>query len=116
MNEKAEPRLRVKFYKTASGKEPVRDWLNDLRKDVKKIIGEDIRATQILWPKGAPLIKPIENKIWEIRSTIPNGIVRIFFTVKNEHIVLLHGFIKKSQKTTKQELEIARKRLKEWID
>lgn len=116
MEEKIKPKLRVKFYKTPNGNEPVREWLQSLSKETKKIVGEDIRVAQIVWPQGMPLVKHIESKIWELRSTIPNGIVRIFFTVKNENIVLLHSFVKKTQKTPQQELEIARKRLKQWVD
>jgi phage-related protein len=63
-----------------------------------------------------PLVKPMGGKLWEIRSSISNGIIRVLFTIKNEHIVLLHGLIKKTQKTPQQDLEAARKRLKEWED
>lgn len=58
-----------------------------------------------------PLVRYIEPKLWEIRSNIANGIIRIFFTIMNDELILLHGFIKKSQKTPEKELEIARKRL-----
>jgi phage-related protein len=108
--------LKVKFYRTPIGNEPVKEWLQEQTKEVRRIIGEDIRTAQKVWPMGAPLIKPLEHKIWEIRSRIPSGTVRIIFTVRSEHIVLLHAFMKKTQKTPKQELEIARKRLKEWVD
>jgi phage-related protein len=116
MEKNDKPQLRVKFYKTPNGNEPVREWLKSQTKDVKKIVGEDIRAAQKVWPQGMPLVKHVESKIWEVRSTIPRGIVRVLFTVRNECIVLLHSFIKKTQKTPQQELEIARKRLKEWVD
>lgn len=106
----------MKFYKKPNGIEPVREWLQSLSKEVKKIVGEDIKAVQIVWPIVEPLVKHIEGKIWEVRSTIPNGKVRIFFTVKNEQMILLHSIMKKTQKTPPQELEIARKRLKEWVD
>lgn len=116
MEEKSKPKFRVKFYRAGNGSEPVREWLQSLNKEVKKIIGEDIRTIQLVWPQGMPLVKHIEGKMWELRSSIPSGIIRIFFTLKNEHIVLLHSFIKKTQKIPQQELEIARKRLKEWVD
>ena len=116
MEEKNKPKLRVKFYKTPNGNEPVKEWLQSLSKEIKKIVGEDIRTVQIVWPHGMPLVKPMGSKLWEIRSSIPNGIVRIFFTIKNELIVLLHSIMKKTQKTPQQELDIARKRLKAWED
>ena len=114
--EVSNPKLRVKFYQTPNGNEPVREWLQSLSKEAKKAVGEDIRVAQMVWPKGMPLVKHLGKKMWELRSIIPNGIVRIFFTVKNEHIVLLHGFVKKSQKIPQQELEVAQRRLKEWED
>lgn len=116
MNEKLAPKLRVKFYKTPSGNEPVKEWLKSLSRETKKTVGEDIRAVQIVWPQGMPLVRHMEGKIWELRSNVKNGIARIFFTIKNEYIVLLHGFAKKTQRTPQQEFEIARKRLKEWMD
>lgn len=116
MEEKLKLRLRVKFYKNQNGKEPVREWLQSLGKEIKKIVGEDIKTVQIVWPIGMPLVKHIEGKLWEVRSTIPNGKIRVFFTVKSELMILLHGIIKKTQKAPNQELEIARKRLKEGID
>ena len=90
--------------------------MKSLNKEAKKTVGEDIRAVQIVWPQGMPFVRHMEGKIWELRSTIKNGIVRIFFTLKNEHIVLLHSFAKKTPKTPQQELEVARKRLKDWED
>ena len=94
----------------------MREWLQSQTKEMKKIVGEDIRAAQMVWPQGMPLVKHVEGKLWELRSTIPNGIVRIFFTIKNDYMVLLHNFIKKTQKIPHQDVEIARKRLKEWVD
>jgi phage-related protein len=87
--------LKVKFYKTPKGNEPVREWLHSLSAEIKKIVGEDIRTVQIIFPSSTPLFKYMGNRLWEIRSTIPNGIVRIFFTIKNEYLILLHSFIKK---------------------
>ena len=106
--------LEVKFYRSPGGKEPLREMIKEFSREIQKIIGEDIRAVQKTWPLvGLPLVKKIEKNMWEIRTHIPNGIVRVFFTIKYEHIVLLHGFIKKTQKTPMQELKIAQNRLKE---
>ena len=56
----------------------------------------------------------MRNNLWEIRSTISQGIVRIFFTIENNFLILLHGFVKKTQKTPEQELAVALARLKEF--
>ena len=112
-NHKGEdPTLHVVFYKTESGKEPVREWLKDLPKEDKKIIGEDIKTAQYGWPIGMPLIRKIEKDLWEVRSHVSSGIARVFFTVKGVVMILLHGFIKKSNKIPQNELDTARRRLK----
>lgn len=59
-----------------------------------------------------PLVRNIGNELWEVRSSIPNGIARVLFTMKNNEMVLLHGFIKKIQKMPDKELEIAKNRSK----
>lgn len=106
-----EKRFEVRFYKTDSGKEPVREMLQKLDKSSKKVIGEDIKTVQYSWPMGMPLVRKLETGLWEVRSILENKIARIIFTVVSDSIILLHGFIKKSKKTPKPDLELARKRL-----
>jgi phage-related protein len=103
--------LIVVFYKTASGREPVREWIKGLSKNDKKMIGEDIKTVQFGWPIGMPVIKKLEGDLWEIRTSLDNRIARIVITIQNGRIILLHGFIKKEQKTSKEDLQLARKRL-----
>ena len=110
--EHREPVLRVIFYRSESGVEPVREWLKELRKEDRKAIGEDIKTAQFGWPLGMPLIKKIEKGLWEVRSNITDGIARTFFTVEKGTMVLLHGFVKKSQGTPPNELQTARRRLR----
>jgi phage-related protein len=104
--------LNVVFFKTELGREPTREWLKNLTIKQKKRIGEDIKTVQFGWPIGMPVVRKMESGLWEVRSKIDNGIVRILFTVVDGTMVLLHGFIKKSQKTPKEEIEIARNRKK----
>ncbi len=106
-----ELRLKVVFYKSQSGKEPVRDWLKSLPQQDKKAIGEDIKTVQFGWPLGMPLVRKLEPGLWEVRSNASIGIARVLFTVQDELLVLLHGFIKKSAKTPLEDLSLARKRL-----
>lgn len=106
-----EKRLEVRFYKTEAGKEPVREMFQKLDKPAKKIIGEDIKTVQYGWPMGMPLVRKLETGLWEVRSNLENKILRIIFTVADKTIILLHGFIKKSKKTPKPDIELARKRL-----
>lgn len=104
--------LSVRFFRTVSGNEPVRAFLQDLAQADRKTIGTDIKEVQFGWPLGMPLVRKMEPDLWEVRSTLDDRIVRTMFTVIGSEMVLLHIFIKKSQLTPKAELEFARKRLK----
>ncbi len=108
---KKEPLLQVFFYKSDAGNEPVRDWLRGLSKKDKKIIGEDIKTVQFGWPIGMPVVRALGKNLHETRSDLENRIARILFTLDNNIMVLLHGFIKKARKTPKEDLAIARKRM-----
>lgn len=105
------PTLRVRFYRTVSGTEPVRDWLINLDKEKRRKIGIDIKTVQFGWPMGMPLVRKLERGLWETRSHLPGGIARVMFTVDGSTMVLLHGIIKKSQATPQQDLATARRRL-----
>jgi len=113
---RAKPILAVVFYRTQNHIEPVREWLKSLTKEVRKSIGEDIKTAQFGWPIGMPLIRKIERGLWEVRSDVRDGIARVFFTVDGNTMILLHGFIKKSQKTPKYELDTARRRLADLME
>lgn len=108
-----EPTLEVRFFKTSSGSEPVRDWLKELTSVDRKIIGEDIKTVQFGWPLGMPLVRKMSANLWEVRIHLVTRIARILFTVDSGVMVLLHGFIKKSQETPKEDLDLAKARLKQ---
>ncbi|MEZ4866083.1 MAG: type II toxin-antitoxin system RelE/ParE family toxin [Caldilineaceae bacterium] len=109
--------LRVVFFRSPSGREFVRDWLKDLEKDDRKAIGEDIKLVQLRWPLGLPLVRKMEANLWEVRSNLSGGrIARVFFTVRNGEMALLHGFMKKSQKTPAKDLETAQRRRDLWLN
>lgn len=107
-------RLPAAFYQLPSGREPVRDWLKALGDDDRKIIGEDIKDVEFSWPIGMPLVRPLGKGLWEVRSDITQGrIARVLFCIHDGRMVLLHGFIKKTQKTLDADLELAAKRKQE---
>ena len=105
------PRLRVAFFQTEAGREPMREWLKALPRAERKAIGEEIKTVQFGWPLGIPIVRKMEAGLWEVRVRLGDRIARVFFTVEQDVLVLLHGFIKKGQKTPKKELDLARKRL-----
>lgn len=103
-----------RFYASSTGHEPVREWLKALDPTDRKIIGEDIKDVEFSWPIGMPLCRALGNGLWEVRSGLPGGrIARVVFCVHDSQMVLLHGFMKKTQKTPAAAIEIALKRKKE---
>jgi hypothetical protein len=114
------PELRVIFFRTDRGNDPVREWLEGLGERDEIIIDTDITVVAENWPSvvGTSLIKKLkgEEDLWEIRSRISDGkrIARVVFTVESGEIILLHGFVKKSQRTPRKDLRIARRRNKLW--
>jgi len=107
------PILSVVFFVTAAGNEPVRDWLLGLAREDRRSVGFDIKTAQYGWPIGMPLIRKLEPGLWEVRSHLSAGIARVIFTVVGDTMVLLHGFVKKSQKTPAADLKTARQRAAE---
>ncbi len=103
-------RLSVAFYREASGREPVREWLHALDRTSMRIIGQDIKTVQFAWPLGMPLVRALGGGLWEVRSHLTNVQARIIFMIEGSCMVLLHGFIKKSRATPKPDLDLARKR------
>ncbi len=107
-----EPILSVAFFRTEAGREPVREWLKALPREERRIIGEDLKTAQFGWPLGMPLIRKLDKDLWEVRSRLPERIARVIFTASGDRMVLLHGFIKKSQKTPREDMELAKSRLR----
>jgi phage-related protein len=114
MNEPAR-KLPVVFYRTAAGVEVVRDWLRDLNDQDRNIVGQDLMRVQFRWPVGMPLCRPLGDGLWEVRSTLTgNRIARVFFCFSEDRILALHGIIKRTRKTPAADLELARKRKREF--
>jgi phage-related protein len=107
-------RLPAVFYALPSGREPVREWLRALDADDRKVIGEDIKDVEFSWPIGMPLCRALGQGLWEVRSALTQGrIARVLFCIHGGRMVLLHAFIKKTQKTPEAELALAVRRKKE---
>lgn len=107
-------RLPAYFYALPSGREPVREWLKGLSAEDRRIIGEDIKDVEFAWPIGMPLCRPLSGGLWEVRSSLTLGrIARVLFCEHDGKMVLLHAFVKKTQKTPAGELALAAKRKKE---
>lgn len=90
----------------------MRSWLRELSATDRKTIGEDIKTVQFGWPLGMPLVRKLDKDLWEIRTHLDGRIARVLFTVSNGKIVLLHGFIKKSQAIPQPDLKLAKDRMR----
>jgi phage-related protein len=106
--------LSTYFYRAPSGSEPVREWLQTLTRPDKFRIGVDIWKIQSEWPLGMPHVRSLGNGVHEVRSNLPAGIARVLFIVSGNEMVLLHGFIKKTQKTPPDALALANKRRRDY--
>lgn len=106
-----EPILEIRFYATNTGGEPVREWLKTLSGEERWLIGEDIKAVQYRWPVGMPLVRKLSGKVWEVRTHLPTRIARVLFAVQEGRMVLLHGFIKKTQATPPADIRMAESRI-----
>jgi phage-related protein len=98
------------FFRTEAGGEPVREWLKGLSPLERKLIGTDIKTVEFGWPVGMPVVRSMGSGLHEVRTSLPgNRIARVLFYVdRKQRMVLLHGFIKKTRKTTDEDLELAR--------
>jgi len=105
--------IPVLFYRTAEGREPVREFLKALPREDRQEVGADLYTLQSEWPIGMPLVRAMGKGLWELRSDLGERIARVLFCFHNQQIVVLHAFIKKTQATPARELDLAAKRMKE---
>jgi phage-related protein len=115
MESVAPHKIPVAFYTTSSGGTVVSDWLKSLADGERTAIGQDLMRVQFRWPVGMPLCRPLGDGLWEVRATCPgNRIARLLFSLIDDKIVVLHGFIKKTQKTPDDDMKLARRRKREF--
>ena len=107
-------KLPARFYVTPAGRKPVREWILEMPDADRHTIGKDIQKVEFGWPLGRPHCAPLGNGMWEVRSDLDsNRIARVIFCVGEGHMILLHGFIKKTQRTPQADIALALKRKRE---
>ncbi len=107
-------KIALIFYRTAAGGEPVREWLKGLDKAERQEIGKDLLRAQWRWPVGMPLCRSLGDGLWEIRTDLSTRrTARVLVCLHRNHLVALHGFIKRTRATPDDDLATARKRQKE---
>lgn len=114
MGKAAPPEVPVRFYCSDTGREPVREWLRELEEADRRAIGIDLMRVQFGWPIGMPLVRSLKDGLWEVRSSLPSHrIARLVLCFHEETLIVLHGFIKKTQKTPADDLALAKRRMNE---
>lgn len=108
--------FNVVFYETAGGHKVVLDFIRVFDTDDKTVIGRDLYAVQLGFPMGLPLCDHLEGLLWEVRSSLPSKReVRLIFFQKGRSLVVVHGFVKKVRKTPRKDIDLAVKRMKEFV-
>ncbi len=116
MSDETDP-IPVVFYRTSAGSEPVREWLKELPQADRQKIGQDLMRLQFRWPVGMPLCRPLGKGLWEVRTSLGSRReARVLFCHQSGTLVVLHGFMKKTQATPASELDLATRRQKEVQD
>lgn len=108
-------RVPARFYRSANGVEPVRDWLREMDKQDRFIIGTDIKAVEYGWPIGMPACRPLGGGLFETRSRLLNRTARVLFCIHEDAMILLHGFIKKTDQTPRRDLDLAQARRSDFM-
>jgi phage-related protein len=103
-------KLLARFYVSPA----VREWILELPSEDRHTIGKDIQKVEFGWPIGRPHCAPLGHGLWEVRSDLDsNRIARVIFCMGDGHMILLHGLIKKTQKTPQQDIDLVLKRKRE---
>lgn len=114
MGKASPPEVPVRFYRSETGNEPVREWLRSLDDVDRRAIGLDLMRVQFGWPIGMPLVRSLKDGLWEVRSSLPSQrIARLVLCFHDNTLVVLHGFIKKTQKTPADDRALAKRRMAE---
>ena len=107
-------KLPAFFYQNSNGREPVREWLLELDAESRRTVGRDVATADFGWPVGMPLSRSLGGGLHELRSSITGKrIARVIYMVHEERLVLLHAFVKKTRRTPKADLDLARARGRE---
>src|SRR5215471_5768823 len=101
-------KLQARFYETGAGRKPVKEWLLSLPKVDRRVLGKDIQKVEFGRPIGMPYCRSLGHGLWEVRSDMTGGtIARVVFCIVGGEMVLLHGFVKKTQRTPPREIELS---------
>jgi len=91
---------QVNYYTQSDGVQPVKEWIDGLEMKLQlKIFRAFELLEQFNLDLKAPYVKPLEEKLYELRIKDSKGIYRvIYFAYKDKQFIMLNGFMKKTQK------------------
>ena len=109
--------FEIRFYEKADGTRPAEEFLNALDKPMRiKMVKMISLLGELGFNLREPYSKPIDDGIFELRAQVGNNISRIlYFFVIGKRVILINGFIKKTQKTPQKEIELAKKYRKDYL-
>ena len=110
----AAKQVRVAFFRTREGAEPVREWLRSMPRDDRRQVGMDIKTVEYGWPIGMPTCRSLGEGLWEVRTKLSDREVRVVFFFDGSDMILTHGFVKKERRTPPAVLRLARDRKRQW--
>lgn len=106
--------LPLVFWQSATGREPVREWLKALDLNDKKVVGRDLAKVQYGWPIGLPLCRALADGLWEVRCSLPSRREgRVILCFRDQRLVALHAFFKSSRTMPKTDLDLAKTRMRD---
>lgn len=106
--------VRVAFFRTRDGAEPVREWLRSMPKEDRQQIGVDLKTVEYGWPIGMPTCRALGEGLWEVRTKLRDREARVIFFFEGANMILTHGFVKKQRRTPPAHLRLARDRKRQW--
>ncbi len=108
----------VNYYTNETGEQPVKEWIKSLDEKLRlKVYRSFELLEEFNLNLKAPYVKPLEDKLYELRIKDQKGIYRvIYFAHTGKEFIMLNGFVKKTQKTPKKEIELAKIRMKEVLE
>ncbi len=102
----------LEYYETTSGRCPVREYLDSLRVREFAAVRKDLDLLEMYGIQlGAPAVKHLEGKVWELRTRGQAEHRVLYVAVSGQRLIMLHAFMKKTQRTPRREIETAQRRL-----
>jgi len=110
-------RWNLIFYTTAAGRSPVAEYLDELPAREAARVTQELRLlAEFGLGLGEPHVRNVGDKLWElrVRGKVQHRV--LYFAAAEQRLVLLHAFTKKTRRTPSGELELARRRMADYLE